>query len=421
MNVEDINISYHQAKKAYSEIGVDTDEALQKISELPISIHCWQSDDISGFENSALTSKTGGIQVTGNYKGKARDIGEVRADLEKVLSLVPGKHRVNLHAIYGDFGKDLVDRNEIKIEHFQSWIDWAKKLQIGLDFNPTCFFHPFADSGFTLSNTDKEIRDFWIAHIKRCRKIAAEMGKQLGTPTILNIWIPDGAKDIPIDRNGHRDILRKSLDEIFKDEYPQEYVKDSLESKLFGIGAEAMTVGSSEFYLGYAIGNKKLLCIDNGHFHPTEQVGDKISSILQFLKEINVHLTRSIRWDSDHVTTFNEDIILIAQEIIRNGFLQRTHISLDYFDASINRIGAYVTGIRASQLAFLYAMLEPTEKLKTIEKEKKNFQRLAYLEVLKSMPFGAVYDYFCLVKKVPVAKDYIADIEQYEKQVISKR
>lgn len=421
MNKESIKQAYEAAKNVYANLGVDTDAAIEKMKLLKVSLHCWQADDVGGFEKPDAELGGGGIQVTGNYLGKAKTISQLRQDIEKVLSLLPGKQRLNLHAIYGDFGGELVDRNQIEVKHFQSWIDWAKKNNLGLDFNPTCFSHPYADDGFTLSNKNEKVREFWVEHVKLSRKIAAEMGKQLGTATVNNIWIPDGSKDNPIDRNGHRALLKKSLDEIFAVEYPKEYLKDAVESKLFGIGAEAMTVGSNEFYLAYAVKNNKMVCLDNGHFHPTEQVGDKISSVLQFLDEILLHVTRPVRWDSDHVVTFNDEIQLIAQEIIRNNTLERVNVGLDYFDASINRIGAYVTGVRATQLAFLYAMLEPTDKLKKLEEEGKNFERLAYLELLKTKPFGAVYDYYCMINDVPVGEDYIKEIQNYEAKVLIER
>jgi L-rhamnose isomerase len=345
----------------------------------------------------------------------------MRADLDKVLSLLPGKQRLNLHAIYGDFGGEFVDRDQIEAKHFQSWIDWCKERGIGMDFNATCFSHPKADDGFTLANKDESIRKFWVEHVKRCRAISAEIGRQLGTPCVHNLWIPDGTKDIPVDRNGYRAQLKKSLDEVMSVDYPKAYMKDAVESKLFGIGAESMTVGSHDFYLSYAIKNNKLICLDNGHFHPTEQVGDKISSCLHFLDEILLHISRPVRWDSDHVVTLNEDVQLIASEVIRNDFLNRVNIALDFFDASINRIGAYVIGTRAVQKAYLIALLEPIKELVKLEESGKNFERLAMLEELKTMPFSAVWDYFCLQEGVPVGADYISEIQQYEQEVLSKR
>lgn len=420
-NNELIDKAYSIAKEQYASIGVDTEKAMEQLEKVKISLYCWQADDVSGFEAPDAELGGGGIQVTGNYPGKAKTIAQLRQDIEKVLTLVPGNQRINLHAIYGDFKNEKVGRNQIEIRHFQSWIDWAKKNNLGIDFNPTCFSHPYADDGFTLSSKNETYRKFWVDHVKRCRKIAAEIGKQLGNPVVNNIWIPDGSKDTPVDRYTHRAILKKSLDEIFTYEYPKEYLKDSVECKLFGIGSESMVVGSHEFYMGYAIKNNILLTLDNGHFHPTEQVGDKISSILQYLDEILLHVTRGVRWDSDHVVTFNDEIQLIAQEIVRANAINRVNIGLDYFDASINRIGAYVTGVRAAQLAFLFAFLEPTNMLRTYEENGQNFERLAMLEFLKTRPFGAVYDYYCLANNIPVGNDYISEIQEYEKSVLKSR
>ena len=418
---EIIEKAYEVAKEQYAALGIDTDKVIEKMKDVVISLHCWQTDDVGGFETPDAELSGGGIQTTGNYPGKAHTIDQMRADLEKVFSLLPGTQRINLHAIYGDFQGEKVDRDQIEVKHFQSWIDWCKKQGIGMDFNATCFSHLMADSGFTLSSKNEEIRSFWVEHLKRCREISAEAGKQLGTPCVHNTWIPDGAKDTPVDRNGHRVQLKKSLDEAMAIEYPKSQMKDAVESKLFGIGAESMTVGSHDFYLGYAIKNNKLICLDNGHFHPTEQVGDKISACLNFVDEVLLHVTRPVRWDSDHVVTLNEDIQLIASEIIRNDFLSRVNIGLDFFDASINRIGAYVTGTRAAQKAFMIAMLEPTATLVEYEEEGKNFERLALLEELKTKPFGAVWDYYCMKEGVPVSEAYIANIQEYEKDVLSKR
>jgi L-rhamnose isomerase len=402
-------------------VGVDTDKVIAAMDKISIGVHCWLTDDVGGFEKAGAVLGGGGIQATGNFPGKARTIEQMRADLDKVMSLLPGKQRLNLHAIYGEFGGKTVDRDQIEIKHFQGWIDWAKERKIGLDFNCTCFSHPLADDGFTLSSRDEKTRKFWVEHTKRCRAIAAEMGKQLGTPSIHNIWIPDGSKDTPVDRNTLRSNLRKSLDEIFAVEYPAKYLKDAIESKLFGIGSESMVVGSHDFYLGYAIKNNKLITLDNGHFHPTEQVGDKISSILQSVEELMLHVTRGVRWDSDHVVTFNDEILLIAQEIVRAKALNKVNIGLDYFDASLNRIGAYVIGTRAVQLAFLFALLEPFATLVKYEQEGRNFERLALLELLKTKPFGTVFDYYCLKNKVLVGQDYIDEIMKYEKEVLLKR
>jgi L-rhamnose isomerase len=413
--------AYELAREQYAAIGVDTDAAIARMKELAISLHCWQTDDVGGFETPDATLSGGGIQTTGNYPGKARTIDQARADLEKAMSLLPGKQRLNLHAIYGDFKGERVDRDQIEVKHFQSWIDWCKSLGIGMDFNATCFAHPKADAGFTLSSKDEDIRLFWVDHVSRCRAISAEIGKQLGTPCVHNTWIPDGMKDIPVDRNGYRSQLKKSLDQAMAVDYPKEHMKDAIESKVFGIGLESMTVGSHEFYLGYAIKNNKLICLDNGHFHPSEQVGDKISSCLQFVDEVLLHVTRPVRWDSDHVVTLNDEIQLIASEIVRNDFMGRVKVGLDFFDASINRIGAYVVGTRAAQKAFLVAMLEPTRQLVELEESGRYFERLAMLEELKTMPFSAVWDQYCLQEGVPVGMDYIAEIQQYEKDVLSRR
>lgn len=412
---------YQLAKEQYATLDVDTEKVLNEMKSLDISLHCWQTDDVGGFEKAGAELGGGGIQVTGNFPGKARTIEQMRKDLDKVMSLLPGKQRLNLHAIYGEFGGKAVDRDKIEVKHFQGWIDWAKERKIGLDFNCTCFSHPYADDGFTLSSRNEKYRRFWVEHTKRCRKVAAEMGKQLGTPAVHNIWIPDGSKDTPVDRFTLRKLLLKSLDEIFSVEYPKKYLKDSIESKLFGIGSEAMVVGSHDFYLGYAIKNNKLITLDNGHFHPTEQVGDKISSILLYVDEILLHLTRGVRWDSDHVLTLNDELMLIAQEIVRAGALKRVNVGLDFFDASLNRIGAYVIGTRSAQMAFMYALLEPSKLLKGFEKDGKNFERLAYLELLKTLPFGAVYDYYCLINNVPVGEDFIKEIGKYETNVLMKR
>ena len=420
-DIKTIEAEYQYAKEEYSTLGVNTDEAISRLDKIKISLHCWQADDVAGFETPGAELGGGGIQVTGNHPGKAKTIDQLRKDIEKVMSLLPGKQRLNLHAIYGDFKGEKTDRDQIEVKHFQSWIDWAKKLGIGIDFNPTCFSHPYAEDGYTLSSKDEVIRNFWIEHVKRTRRIAAEMGKQLGTPTVNNIWIPDGSKDTPVDRNGHRTLLKESLDEIFREEYPKEYLKDSVESKLFGIGSESMVVGSHEFYMGYAVKNNKLICLDSGHFHPTEQIGDKITSMLQFVEELLLHVSRGVRWDSDHVVIFNDEIQLIAQEIVRANVLERVNVGLDYFDGSINRIGAFVIGARAAQLAFLYALLEPTKMLREFEQSGKNFERLAFLELLKTKPFGAVYDYYCMINNVPVGEDYIKEIQKYEVEVLSKR
>ena len=421
MNKDLILKAYEAAKAEYAQLGVNTEDALNLLDKINISLHCWQADDVAGFETPDALLGGGGIAVTGNYPGKARTVAQLKADIEKVMSILPGKQRFNLHAIYGDFGGVKVDRDKIEIKHFQSWIDWAKKLGIALDFNCTCFSHPLSNDGYTLASKDPGIRKFWIEHVKRCRRIAAEMGKQLGTSSVHNLWIPDGSKDMPVDRYTHRVLLMESLDEIFAEKFPKEHLKDAIECKLFGIGSEATVVGSHEFYMGYAIKNNLLLTLDNGHFHPTEQVGDKISSLLLYVDEILLHVSRGVRWDSDHVVILNDEIELITQEIVRCKALNRVNVSLDYFDASINRIGAYVIGVRAAQQGFLCALLEPNEMIKKAEEAGNNFKRLALFEIMKSKPFGAVYDYYCLKSNVPVAQDYIEDIEKYEVEVLRKR
>lgn len=420
MKKEKILRAYEDAREEYAKVGIDTDAALEKLDKINISLHCWQTDDVAGFENPDA-ALGGGLQTTGNYPGKARTIDQLKSDIEKVMSLLPGKQRLSLHAIYGDFKGKKVDRDQIDVEHFQGWIDWAKKLGIGLDFNPTCFSHPLAEDGYTISSKNEKTRKFWVEHIKRCRKIGAEMGKQLGTPCVNNIWVPDGSKDVPVDRITYRKLLMQSLDEIFSVEYPKEYLKDSIECKLFGLGSEAMVVGSAEFYIGYGIKNNKLITLDNGHFHPTEQVADKISSLLLYVDELMLHMTRGVRWDSDHVVIYNDEIQFIAQEIVRCNALDRVNVGLDYFDASLNRIGAYVVGTRAAQLAFLNALLEPGAMLKKYEENNNYFERLAMMEIMKTKPLGAVYNYYCMKNDVPVAEDYITEIQVYEKDVLINR
>ena len=418
---KDVEAAYKLAKSRYESLGVDLENAMQQLEQINISLHCWQADDVGGFEKAGAKLEGGGIAVTGNYPGKARNIQEMRQDLEKVYSLLPGHHRLNLHASYGEFGGKSVERDAIAPEHFEGWADWARENNLGLDFNCTLFSHPKADAGFTLSSKDNGIRNFWIEHVKRCREIGAHLGKSQKSTCIHNIWIPDGMKDTTIDRMGYRAKLLQSLDEIFETKYPEKFLKDAVESKLFGIGSEAFVVGSHEFYLGYAIKNNKLICIDNGHFHPTEVIGDKISAILQYVDEMLLHMTRGVRWDSDHVVTQNDEIMLICQELVRCQALQKVFIGLDFFDASINRLGAYVIGARAVLKSLLYALLEPVPQLKGYEEKGLFFQRLAFLEEMKSMPFGAVWDYYCMKNDVPVAEDYIKEIEDYEKDVLSGR
>jgi L-rhamnose isomerase len=413
--------SYEIAKQRYSEFGVDTEAAMEKLSNLSISLHCWQADDVGGFETPDAALAGGGIQVTGSYPGRARNIAELRMDLEKVFSLLPGHHRLNLHAIYGEFSGNRVDRDEITIDHFKGWIDWAKQQNIKLDFNATCFSHPKANDGFTLSSKNKAIRNFWIEHVKRCRQISAVMGHELNSPCIHNLWIPDGTKDSPVDRWTHRAILKDALDEIFSIDFNPTEMKDAVESKLFGIGSESYVVGSHEFYLGYAISHGKMICLDLGHFHPTESIADKISAILQFSDELLLHVSRGVRWDSDHVVILNDELRSVAEEIVRAGVLDRINIALDFFDASLNRIGAYVIGTRSTLKSFLIALLEPTEKQREFEEAGNNFARLALLEELKTLPFGAVWDYYCLKNGVPIGEKWMAEVQRYEDEVLRKR
>lgn len=415
--MENTSTRYNDAKARYAELGVDTDKAIETLEQISISIHCWQADDVTGFENSG-DALSGGIQVTGNYPGKAGNMDELRMDILKAMSLIPGNHRLSLHEIYGDFQGKKVDRNEVEPVHFQSWMDWGKANAIKLDFNSTSFSHP-KSGNFSLSHPDKSIRDFWIDHTKRCRAISDEMGRQQGDPCMMNLWIHDGSKEVPANRLRYRALLKTSLDEIFSIDY--KHMKDSIEAKLFGIGMESYTVGSYDFYLGYGVKNNKIVTLDTGHFHLTESVADKISSLLLFTPEIMLHVSRPILWDSDHVVVLNDDLTDLTREIIRCDALDRIHIGLDYFDATINRIGAYVTGTRATQKALLMALLEPTETLLRYEDEERLFERLALQEELKAMPWQAVYDYFCLKNDVPSGAGFIREIQQYEKEVTGKR
>lgn len=415
--MENTSTRYNDAKARYAELGVDTDKAIETLEQISISIHCWQADDVTGFENSG-DALSGGIQVTGNYPGKAGNMDELRMDILKAMSLIPGNHRLSLHEIYGDFQGKKVDRNEVEPVHFQSWMDWGKANAIKLDFNSTSFSHP-KSGNFSLSHPDKSIRDFWIDHTKRCRAISDEMGRQQGDPCMMNLWIHDGSKEVPANRLRYRALLKTSLDEIFSIDY--KHMKDSIEAKLFGIGMESYTVGSYDFYLGYGVKNNKIVTLDTGHFHLTESVADKISSLLLFTPEIMLHVSRPILWDSDHVVVLNDDLTDLTREIIRCNALDRIHIGLDYFDATINRIGAYVTGTRATQKALLMALLEPTETLLRYEDEERLFERLALQEELKAMPWQAVYDYFCLKNDVPSGAGFIREIQQYEKEVTGKR
>jgi len=421
MNVEKIKDAYTFVRQKYADIGVETDKAIQTLGNVSLSLPCWQGDDVRGFEMSDSPSRGGGIQATGNYPGKARTLEELRMDLDKAFSLIPGSKRLNLHAMYGDFGEKPVDRNEIEPKHYKSWVDWAKQRNIKLDFNATCFSHPMAESGFTLSSKDKKIRGFWIEHVRRCRAISAHMGQSLESPCIHNLWIPDGTKDSPMDRWTHRALLKEALDEIYAEKYRPAEMKDSMESKLFGIGSESFVVGSHEFYMGYAFSKGIMLCLDLGHYHPTESIGDKISAILQFSEELLLHLSRGVRWDSDHVVTLNDEVRSLSEEIVRSSVLERVHFALDFFDASMNRVGAWVIGARATLKSVLIALLEPRKKLQEFEDAGNYFARLALLEELKTLPFGAVWDYFCLTMDVPSSESWIEEIDRYETEVLSKR
>ena len=412
--------AYELARECYAALGVDTEAALATLARTPVSLHCWQGDDVGGFETGG-GALGGGLAVTGNHPGKARTPGELRADLDQALALIPGKHRLNLHAFYGEFGGKKVDRDAIAPAHFAGWIAWAKKNGLGLDFNPTCFSHPKAADGFTLSHRDAGVRNFWIEHCQRSREIGAAMGKALRSPTVTNVWSPDGYKDTPADRKAPRERLAKSLDAIFKKLLPTKHNLDAVEPKLFGIGSESYVTGSHEFYLGYAISRQKLLCLDAGHYHPTEGIADKICSVLQYVPRLLLHVSRGVRWDSDHVVTFTDELQAIAGELVRGDFLDRVHLGLDYFDASINRVAAWVIGTRNFQKALLLALLEPRKRLIEAESAGDFTTRLALQEEAKSMPFGAVWDRFCEEKGVPVGEAWLADVKSYERSVLSKR
>jgi len=412
---------YLSAQERYAELEVDTEAVLEKLARIPISLHCWQGDDVGGFEKPDSTLSGGGIQATGNYPGKARTIAELRDDLDEALSMIPGKHRLNLHACYADLGGRKIDRNAYGVEHFESWIAWCKDRGMGMDFNPSYFSHPLADDGQTLSHADEGVRNFWIEHGIACRNIAAESGRQLGSPTITNFWIPDGSKDLLIDRKGPRERLEKSLDAIFKSAISPELNRDAVECKLFGIGSESYVVGSHEFYMGYATTRQKILCLDAGHFHPTESLADKISSVLQFVPEILLHVSRGVRWDSDHVVLLDDATRAIAEEIVRGDFLERTHIGLDFFDASINRVAAWVIGTRSAIKALLLALLEPTPRLRALERDGDFTSRLALLEELKSLPFGAVWEEYCRRQNTPSGAAWIEQVKAYERNVLAQR
>jgi len=418
-DLKKVEPAYQLARERYAEIGVDTDKAMDRLGKIPISLHCWQGDDVGGFENPE-TGLDGGLAVTGNYPGKARTPDQLRTDLEKALSMIPGKHRLNLHAIYLD-AKRKVERNELEPEHFVTWVQWAKANGLGMDFNGTYFSHPKANSGFTLSSADDSIRQFWIEHGICCRKVGAYIGKELGTPCVTNVWIPDGYKDIPVDRLAPRQRLADSLDRIFAERIDKAVHLDAVESKLFGIGAESYTVGSHEFYMGYATSRQILLCLDAGHYHPTDVISDKVSSVLMFVPELLLHVSRPVRWDSDHVVILDDELRAIAQELVRSGKLDKVHLGLDFFDASINRIAAWVIGTRCMIKALLIALLEPTDVLRKAEKSGDYTLRLAMLEELKTLPYGAVWDYYCARSDVPVGSAWLAEVKAYEKNVLAKR
>jgi len=415
-----IEQAYALAQERYARLGVNTETALERLAAVPISLHCWQGDDVGGFE-SAAEELGGGLAVTGHYPGKARTPEELRADLDMALSLVPGKHRLNLHAMYAETGGRRVERNELCPEHFRRWIDWARGQGMGMDFNPSYFSHPKAADGFTLAHSDPGIRRFWIEHGIACRQIGAAMGRELGAPCVTNVWIPDGLKDLPVDRKGPRLRLIESLDAIFAEPLDPRHNLDAVESKLFGIGSECYVVGSHEFYLGYAVSRGKLLCLDAGHFHPTEVISDKISAVLAWVDRLLLHVSRGVRWDSDHVVILSDELQAIAQELVRGDFLGRVHIGLDFFDASINRVAAWVIGTRAMLKALLMALLEPIDTLRRLEAEGDFTARLAQLEELKSLPWAAVWDHYCLRESVPVGNAWLDEVRRYEQAVLSKR
>lgn len=416
-----VNEYYEQARGVYADFGVDTDKVLERMGGIQVSLHCWQGDDVTGFETGVDGLSGGGILATGSYPGKARNGDELRRDIDNALSLIPGKHRVNLHAIYAETDGKFVDRDEISIEYFKKWIDWAKGKGIGLDFNPSFFSHKMADSGFTLSSIDKEVRSFWIRHGKKCRQIAAEIGKELGSPCVNNIWIPDGSKDLPANRMVYRQILKDSLDEIFEQGFDKNHLLDSVESKLFGIGSESYVVGSHEFYMSYAMANNIMVCLDMGHFHPTESISDKISSILTFSDQLLLHISRGVRWDSDHVAILNDEVLAVANEVKRCDVFNRTHFALDFFDASINRITAWVTGARAVLKSIMIALLEPTDLLIDEENKGNLGNRLALMEEFKTLPFGAVWNKYCHDHNIPVGPQWLNAVKDYEGNMLSKR
>lgn len=411
---------YESAREQYAALGVDTEAALATLASTPVSLHCWQGDDVGGFE-TAGSKLDGGIQATGNYPGKARSIDELRSDLDKALSLIPGNHRLNLHALYADLSGGCVERDAYTIAQFQSWVDWCKARGLGMDFNPSYFSHPLASDGLTLSHPDKTIRQFWIEHGIACRRIGEEIARQLGSPVVTNFWIPDGSKDLPFDRKSPRERLAASLDEIFAAPVDRALNLDAVESKLFGIGSESYVVGSHEFYLAYAVKNQLLYCLDAGHFHPTENLSDKISSVLQFVPRLLLHVSRGVRWDSDHVVLMDDQTRAIMEELVRGGFLARTHIGLDFFDASINRIAAWVIGTRSTIKCLLAALLEPAAQLRSAELDGDFTTRLALMEEAKTLPLGAVWQEYCRRQNTPADASWIAEVKAYESNVLAKR
>ena len=412
--------AFSLARETCAALGVDVEAALATLAATPVSIHCWQGDDVGGFEHTSGTLG-GGLAVTGNYFGKARTIDELRSDLDQAFALIPGRHRLNLHACYADTGGAKVPRNEYTIAHFQSWVDWCRERQLGLDFNPTFFSHPLATDGFTLSHADAGVRRFWVEHGITCRRIGAAMGSQLGTPTVTNVWVPDGCKDLPIDRLAPRKRLAESLDAIFEEPLDTAHHLDAVESKLFGLGSESYVVGSHEFYLGYAARHQKVLCLDAGHFHPTESLADKISSVLMWVPRVLLHVSRGVRWDSDHIVLLDDSTRAIFEEIVRGDHLQRVHIGLDFFDASINRIAAWVIGTRAAQKALLAALLQPIARLREYELAGNFTARLALLEEAKTLPLGAVWDEHCRRSNVPGGFAWLDAVSRYEREVLSRR
>ncbi|HBR33627.1 MAG TPA: L-rhamnose isomerase [Firmicutes bacterium] len=421
IKVQNVEKSYELAREVYAEYGVDTDAVLKEMAGTTLSLHCWQGDDVTGFEAGKEGLSDGGILATGNYPGKASNGEELRADLELALSLIPGRHRVNLHAIYAETGGKFVDRNQLAPEHFQAWIDWAAEHQLGLDFNPTFFSHPLAASGFTLASKDNQTRQFWIEHAKRSRAIAAEIGRQLDSPCVNNLWVPDGSKDLPTGRLDHRQLLKDSLDQIYEQYYDPAHLRDAVESKLFGIGSEAYVVGSHDFYLAYVMNKDLLLCLDLGHFHPTENIADKISALLPFKERLLLHVSRGVRWDSDHVVIFSDEVLALMQEIKRCQAFNRVSLALDFFDASINRITAWVTGARATLKAALFARLEPTTHLLAAEAKGDFGERLALMEEFKTLPFAAVWNKYCQEQNVPVGAAWLAQVKEYEEKILLHR